>query len=66
MVMEKVSYVKSYAMTVARQMVISKPEDKKNQVKKYTSHEVSSDSDKETVQVSEHYPSKTAQVNSIH
>lgn len=36
MVMEEVSYVELYAMIVAREIVISKPADKKRQEKIYT------------------------------
>lgn len=62
MVMELMC-VKSNVMVVAREIVLSKPADKKGQEK--IAHEVSSDSDKVTVQVLDNI-SATAEINSVH
>lgn len=61
MVMELMC-VKSNVMVVAREIVLSKPADKKGQEK--IAHEVSSDSDKVTLQVLDNI-SATAEINSV-
>lgn len=59
----EVLYVKSNAVLVARETILSKPADKKGREK--IAHEVSSDSDEVTVQVFNNI-SATAEINCVH